>query len=83
MGTVAALVEMGLPPAGEADLVIDLAQIEGVDSAAVSLLLVWLRASSSHRINLSFANMPENLLSLARLYGVMDLLPLSSSQAHA
>lgn len=76
MGTAAALVDMGILPAGETRVVVDLAQVEAVDSAAVSLLLVWLRAALRNGVNLCFANVPENLLSLARLYGVADLLPL-------
>lgn len=83
IGTVAALVDKGVRPAGEAGLVIDLAQVEAVDSAAVSLLLVWLRASLRNGVNLCFANVPENLLSLARLYGVVDLLPLCGDEIRA
>jgi phospholipid transport system transporter-binding protein len=63
------------------ELVVDLAQVEAVDSSAVSLMLVWLRAAQSKNVKLSFINTPENLLSLASLYGVADSLPLHGASA--
>ena len=58
---------------------IDLAQVEAADSAAVSMLLSWLRNAQRHEATLTFVNVPENLRSLAALYGVADALPLSHS----
>lgn len=78
MDTVAALFDTALQPNGSVTLVIDLAQVESVDSAAVSLLLSWLRRAQRNNVAISFANIPDNLLSLARLYGVAELLPLCS-----
>ncbi len=77
METVSALFNTGLQPENGGDLVIDLAQVEAVDSAAVSLLLSWLRRAQSNQVAISFANVPDNLLSLARLYGVAGMLPLN------
>jgi phospholipid transport system transporter-binding protein len=74
--TAAALFKAKLLPVNDTPLVIDLGNIEVVDSAAVSLLLVWLREAQRDHIKLCFANTPKNLLSLARLYGVVDILPL-------
>lgn len=68
-------------PDGSRELVVDLAQVEAVDSSAVSLMLVWLRAAQSKNVKLSFINIPENLLSLACLYGVADSLPLHGASA--
>jgi phospholipid transport system transporter-binding protein len=59
--------------------IIDLERVEAADSAAVSLLLAWLRNAQSHGANLVFANVPDNLRSLADLYGVADALPLNHS----
>lgn len=63
-------------PEGVTQVVVDLAGVEAVDSSAVSLMLSWLRAAQRKKVQLSFANTPENLLSLASLYGVDDALPL-------
>ena len=81
MATAAALFDIGAQLAGEGEVVIDLAQVEAVDSAAVSLLLVWLREARRSNVNLCYAHVPENLSSLARLYGVEDLLPLCRDNA--
>ena len=61
---------------GQRDLVIDFARIEDVDSSAVSLMLVWLRAAQNKKVKLSFTNVPDNLRSLAKLYGVAESLAL-------
>lgn len=55
-------------------LVVDLSRLEEVDSAAVSLLLEWLREAQRSKRRLRFVNLPENLKSLATLYGVLDLI---------
>ncbi len=81
METVGALLNLGAPPTGQTEWVVDLARVEVVDSAAVGLLLAWLRAAGRSRVQLRFAHVPQNLLSLARLYGVADLLPLCGNKA--
>ncbi|MDE2310028.1 MAG: STAS domain-containing protein [Betaproteobacteria bacterium] len=73
---VTALYNSGLPPDGESMLVVDLGKVEAVDSAAVSLLLSWLRRAQRDRVSLCFSNVPDNLMSLARMYGVAELIPL-------
>jgi phospholipid transport system transporter-binding protein len=55
-------------------LVVDLSQLEEVDSSAVSLLLEWLREAQRNQRKLRFTNLPDNLKSLATLYGVLDLI---------
>ena len=77
--TVASLTGAATQTSGQTDLVIDMQQVEAVDSAAVSLMLLWLREAQRNKVNLCFAHVPENLLSLARLYDVAELLPLCQS----
>ena len=55
-------------------LTIDFAAITGVDSSAVALLLEWRREAARRRKTLLFVNLPPNLLELAELYGVTDLI---------
>ena len=81
METAAALFDIGAQLAGEGEVVIDLAQVEVVDSSSVSLLLVWLREARRGNVNMCYANLPDNLSSLAKLYGVLDLLPLCQDNA--
>lgn len=75
METVPALFATGLQHLVSQDMQVDFSQVEAVDSAAVSMLLGWERAAQRGRRELRVINLPEDLLSLARLYGVADLLP--------
>ena len=77
LDTVKPLFIAGLQAAGKKSLVVDLSQVEAVDSAAVSLMLAWLRDAQRNQVDISFTHVPNNLLSLARLYGVADLLPIA------
>jgi len=69
-----ALLADGLRQFSKDGLVVDLSQLEDVDSSAVSLLLEWLREAQRNQRKLRFANLPDNLKSLATLYGVLDLI---------
>jgi len=55
-------------------LVIDFTGVSGVDSSAVALLLEWRRQALVRGKTLVFTNLPANLVALARLYGVADLI---------
>ena len=58
---------------------IDLGQVSDVDTTAVSLLFEWQRQAHAHKSKVTFTNLPDNLVSLAKLYGVSELIP----QAHS
>lgn len=73
--TVKVAFDHGLQANGKSRLVVDLAQVEAVDSSAVSLMLAWLREAQRSKVSLCFSHIPDNLMSLARMYGVADLLP--------
>ncbi len=76
METVAALRDLDVSVDETSALVIDLAKVETVDSAAVGLLLAWLRQAQERGVTLSYTNLPVNLTSLAQMYGVAELLPV-------
>ena len=61
--------------------VVDLGEVTEMDSALLALLLTWLRDAQSRDRPLEFANPPESLRTIARLYGVDGLLSLSSEAA--
>ncbi len=75
METVPALFESGLQRLASEDLKVDFSRVESVDSAAVSMLLGWARAAQRNQRALHVMSLPKGLLSLARLYGVDELLP--------
>lgn len=78
IATVPALFEEGLQHLSDEDLLVDFSQTEAVDSAAVSMLLGWARAAQRGQRSLRVVGLPDDLLSLARLYGVADMLPRQS-----
>ncbi len=55
-------------------LTIDFSGVTDVDSAAVALLLDWRRVAMKRGKTLLFVNLPANLLALAELYGVAEIL---------
>jgi len=59
-------------------LELDLSQVAEVDSVALSLIFEWLRLAQANKVNLTVTGLPDNLVSLATLYGVLELLPQSS-----
>jgi phospholipid transport system transporter-binding protein len=75
IATVPALFETGLQHLASEDLLVDFSQVEAVDSSAISMLLGWERAAQRAQHGLRVAGLPDDLLSLARLYGVAELLP--------
>lgn len=61
---------------------VDLAGVAELDSSALALLLAWLREARRHRRELTIANLPQGLSTIARLYGVAELLPGNAAPAH-
>lgn len=78
IATVPALFAAGLLHLTSKELLVDFSQVEAVDSAAVSMLLGWTRAAQRSQCDLRVTGLPDDLLSLARLYGVAELLPRQS-----
>lgn len=58
-------------------LEVDLSEVVEVDSSALSVLLAWLRTAGERGTSLRIAHPPANLISLAALYGIVELLPLA------
>ena len=57
---------------GRGGEIIDLSQVEDVDSSAVSMLLEWQRELGRRKRRLIFVNMPEKLKTLVQLYGLSN-----------
>ena len=75
LANVAALLEEGRRHLSEGALTVDLSGVTELDSSALALLLAWLREAKAGGRAVGFANLPESLQTIARLYGVEDLLP--------
>jgi phospholipid transport system transporter-binding protein len=74
MVNATALREEGLRLFTAAEVTVDLAAVTEVDSAALSLIFEWRRAALGASRKITFVNLPDNLKSLAALYGVTELL---------
>jgi phospholipid transport system transporter-binding protein len=76
--TIPAVLEESAQYAARPDLpeklTIDFAEVTDVDSAAVALLLDWRRMAMKRGKTLVFVNLPANLLELAELYGVAEII---------
>lgn len=72
--TALSLREEGLRLFTAPEVTLDLSGVTEVDSAAVSLLFEWRRAALAANRSIRYVNLPENLVSLARLYGVTELV---------
>jgi phospholipid transport system transporter-binding protein len=68
--TVAVLYATDLAAESGSTLTIDLASVDAADSAAVSLMLSWLRRAQRDNVMLQFANVPTSMMSLAHMYDV-------------
>lgn len=80
--------EMTLPGAAEllaegsavltsAETLFDLAEVTAVDSSAIAVIFGWLRAARLQGKAVRVVHPPKELLSLADVYGVTELLPLT------
>jgi phospholipid transport system transporter-binding protein len=79
LANVASMLAMGRQHLEEGVRIVDLAEVTEMDSSLLALLLAWLREAKAKSRELSFANMPEALHTIARLYGVEELLPLAAA----
>jgi phospholipid transport system transporter-binding protein len=77
LANVARLLEEGRRHVEEGVKSVDLAEVNEMDSALLALLLAWLRDARARGASLEFENPPQALRTIARLYGVDELLPVA------
>jgi phospholipid transport system transporter-binding protein len=58
----------------EGDATIDFAGVTEADSAALALIFKWQRDAEKKGRKIHCLNIPANVMSLAKLYGVDDLI---------
>jgi phospholipid transport system transporter-binding protein len=61
---------------GKARLEVDLRDVSRADSAGLALLVEWLRESEYAGNEIAFINVPDQLLSIARVCGLDEILSL-------
>ena len=82
LATVAAALAEGDGAIREGVRTVDLAEVGELDSSALALLLAWLREAKRQNRGLAITNIPQGLTTIARLYGVAELLPAPTASTH-
>lgn len=59
------------------ELIIDLTAVTRADSAALALLIGWVRRAQAAGVSAVFKGIPGQLLEIARVSGVEDILPVA------
>jgi phospholipid transport system transporter-binding protein len=74
--TAKALLAAGKAAVAQSVTSFDLAKVEDVDSSGLATVFGWMREAQAQGKTIRIVNPPKNLVSLADVYGVGDLLPL-------
>jgi phospholipid transport system transporter-binding protein len=85
MHSVAALRQTAQPVVdaqlrGQGVVPVDLSQVSSVDSAALALVLHWMRCARTAGVKLQLQNVPESMLSLARASRMESVLRPQDNQ---
>lgn len=75
MGVAARLLAEGQAAIATAATRFDLSAVGELDSSSLAVIFGWMRAAREAGKTVHLLNPPQNLLSLAEVYGVADLLP--------
>ena len=76
---VTALLDEGSRSFEGDSVVVDMSGVTEADSSAISLVLEWTRRMHAANRKIFFANLGESLVSIANLYGVMELIPVAAA----
>ncbi|MDX9740294.1 MAG: STAS domain-containing protein [Gammaproteobacteria bacterium] len=63
-----------------APLELDLSGVTRVDSAGLALLIEWLKVARRTRREISYVNVPEQMVAMARVSGLENFLPLEKKE---
>lgn len=75
LANVTRVLEEGRRHLEEGVRTVDLSEVTELDSSLLAAMLAWLREAHLREHEITFANLPEALRTIARLYGVDGLLP--------
>lgn len=76
--TVPELLEQGRHLLATGDAIeLDFNGVAKADSAGLALMVEWMRAAQRRRVDIVFRNIPEQILTMARVSGVDTILPLA------
>lgn len=58
---------------------VDLSEITRFNSASLALLIEWMKMAKQKDLQIKYHSAPEQLMAIARAYGIDDELPLTSA----
>lgn len=70
---------IALNPAKNATISLNFKQIKTCDSAGLALIIAWLKSAHKRNLRLYLQNLPDSLLSLAKLGGIEAMIINASS----
>ena len=79
LANAAQLATVGIEAIRGGDTAFDLSSVRTCDSSALVVLLAWQREAESTGRSIVLDGVPADMLSLAAVYGVVDVLPLGDS----
>ena len=77
LANAAQIAELGIESIRSGDASFDLSAVKTCDSSALAVLLAWQREAHAHRRPLQVSGAPQDMLTLATVYGVKDVLAIS------
>ena len=80
LANVAQVLQEGLEQIRDGARSVDLGQVTELDSSLLAMLLAWLREAKQRNAEVTFANLPQGLETIAQLYGVEGLLPVPGAR---
>lgn len=80
LATATRLLEEARAPLASGVSAVDLGEVTEVDSSLLAVLFAWMREVQARGGRLELLRPPEELKSLARLYGVAELLPQEAAR---
>ncbi len=78
LANVTNILQSGLTHIRQGATKLDLGGVSDLDSSLLAAILSWQRAAREGKMPFEVANVPKDLETLARLYGVDKLLSVSS-----
>jgi phospholipid transport system transporter-binding protein len=79
LANAAQLAELGITAIQAGDAAFDLSAVRTCDSSALVVLLAWQRMARSAGRSITVSGVPADMLSLATVYGVDNILPISDN----
>ena len=77
LANAASLAALGIEAIQRGDATFDLSAVRTCDSSALVVLLAWQRTAQADGRAIEVSGVPDDMLSLAKVYGVNNILPIT------